>query len=252
MTLPPSLRRNPSYARTLTNGEDTVRWFEIHTGYDQETPARILDIGSADGRVAAAFTRRGNFHGFYMGLEINERQVEECSRRFRGQGDQFRFVHADVFHSRYNSAGREPVESYVFPFEDDRFDYVIVNSVLIYFLPGTLRQYLNEIRRVLAPGGLAFTNHFVINQDFHKNPEQAEHQFDTRLDGCFIVDPDDPERFVAYEEPELLGMIDASGLQVHKSVPGFWCRDRTSLDQFHLDILVLSKSLPTTDRARGD
>ena len=44
---------------------------------------------------------------------------------------------------------------YTFPYEDGEFDVVVLTSVFTHMLPDDVAHYLDEIARVLKPGGRA-------------------------------------------------------------------------------------------------
>jgi SAM-dependent methyltransferase len=80
---------------------------------------RVLDVGCGPGTNARHFT-----HAEYVGIDINPRYIESAQRRFKGK-----FLVADV--TTFTAA------------PDERFDCILVNS-LLHHIPN------REVRRLLA------------------------------------------------------------------------------------------------------
>ncbi len=96
--------------------------------------ARVLDVASGPGYVAAAAARRG---ARVTGVDFSAAMVEEAKRRFPG----VEFAEGDA-------------ES--LPFEDARFDAVLMNFGVLHL--ARPEQAIAEAARVLRPGGrFAFT-----------------------------------------------------------------------------------------------
>ena len=122
---------------------------------------RVLDVGSGIGNLALGLTgylRRG-----YDGLEIHPEAVEWCQRAITPQYPQFRFHRADLYSRAYNPRGQVSAAEYRFPFDDNAFDFVFLGSVFTHLLPDAAANYVGEIARVLAPGGLCVASFFLLN-----------------------------------------------------------------------------------------
>lgn len=91
--------------------------------------ARVLDVGTGPGHVAAAVTARG---GIPVGIDFSEAMLEEA-RRFQ-PGLDFRLASAEAL-----------------PFANEEFDAVVVNFVLHHSADPTM--LLKEAFRVLRQGG---------------------------------------------------------------------------------------------------
>lgn len=95
---------------------------------------RVLDFGCAEGEALAPLVARFGFQ--YVGVDASQALLEEARRR-----------HPQATFRRMGEDGRIPAE-------DGEFAYVVVLGVL-HHVP-TVRQYLRELIRVLAPGGRLF------------------------------------------------------------------------------------------------
>ncbi len=98
--------------------------------------ARILDIGSGMGRVAAALQARGHD---VTAVEPDPALVEQSRRTYPG----LPVIHADILDVEPTDLG-------------PAFDLVVlVGNVMVFLAPDTEREVLRRVRDVLAPGGRA-------------------------------------------------------------------------------------------------
>jgi SAM-dependent methyltransferase len=113
----------------------------------------VLDVGAANGRVAMGLLEEGVY---YHGLEIVAGCVEFCKMAFAPWPD-FHFHHLDVANARYNPEGRGDPGRAAFPLPDASVDVAIAASLFTHLGPlAVAARYLDEIYRVLAPGGRLF------------------------------------------------------------------------------------------------
>lgn len=107
--------------------------------------AAILDVGCGYGRVLNELHSLG-FRNL-CGIDISERLIERGKR-------QFPFLDLRV----------QPSDTIDFP--DGSFDAVLLCAVLTCIVSDQDQQgLLNEINRVLKPGGLLYVNDFLLNAD---------------------------------------------------------------------------------------
>jgi len=92
-----------------------------------EAPARVLDIGTGTGAVAALAAARFP-NADVVGVDVSERMIEQARRKV---GARVRFHVADAER---------------LPFADDSFELVTLGNMIPFF---------DEIERVTAPGGRA-------------------------------------------------------------------------------------------------
>jgi SAM-dependent methyltransferase len=96
---------------------------------DLSRARRVLDVGCGPGTNAGHFT-----HTDYLGIDLNERYVQDARRRYNR-----RFIAADV--TRYRVLAHE------------RFDFVLVNSLLHHLDDPSTRQLLNHLAELLTDDG---------------------------------------------------------------------------------------------------
>jgi ubiquinone/menaquinone biosynthesis C-methylase UbiE len=117
--------------------------------------------------------------------------------------------------------------TYTFPFPDQAFSFVIVTSVFTHMLPDAVEHYLDEIARVLQPGGTLFATFFLVNPESRQLMEDgvSTMTFHRPVSStCFTTDPGDPEAAVAFLEGHVMQLLAARGLRVSQPIQyGSWC-----------------------------
>jgi len=107
--------------------------------------AHILDVGCGYGRVLNKLSSRG-YQNLY-GIDISEKMIERAAEN----------------HPSLNVKVKKDEK---IDFEDNYFDAVIVLAVLTCIIKDEEQQkFINEIKRVLKPGGVIYINDFLLNAD---------------------------------------------------------------------------------------
>jgi ubiquinone/menaquinone biosynthesis C-methylase UbiE len=115
--------------------EDYAPWMPSVMGFDQFAGKALLEVGCGMGTDLLQFARGG---ANCTGIDLTPRSIELSRLHFALYRQRARFLLADAER---------------LPFDDDTFDVVYSNGVL-HHTPGTA-EAINEIHRVLRPGGLA-------------------------------------------------------------------------------------------------
>lgn len=191
---------------------------------------RMLDVGSGIGRMAVPLTGYLAPPGEYRGIDIVEAGVKWCADHVTPRFPHFQFRQIDVYNQIYNPKGRLAARDYRFPFEDGRFDFVLLTSVFTHMMPADLQHYLSEIARVLRPGGRCLITWFLLNAESRGllRAGRSTLDFAHEVEGCLTTDKRNPEAAIAYEEAAVRAMYAARGLAVEEPPRyGSWCgRDR--------------------------
>ena len=131
------------FARLVEEGADVdgeARLADVLVGRG----ARILDIGSGMGRVAAALQARGHA---VTAVEPDPALVEQSRRTY----PDLAVVHADVLDVAPADLGAG-------------FDLVVlVGNVMVFLAPDTEREVLRRVRAVLGPGGRALVGFHPVD-----------------------------------------------------------------------------------------
>lgn len=189
---------------------------------DLQTSDRVLDIGCGIGRMAIPLTDY-LVAGSYEGFDIDRRGVEWCQGNINSQFSNFNFQYVDLYNKFYNQKGSIQPQGFRFPYDDDSFDFVFATSVFTHLLPADSAHYLDEIKRVLAPGGRAFLTWFLLDQETKKlmTTESSNAHFAHAYPGtdfCFYSHQNNPEAEIAYTRKWL-----ESQLEEAQIYPGNWC-----------------------------
>lgn len=237
--LPPHVSRISELAETYKLGQDVFEWLLIHVPLKLDS--KVLDVGCGDGRVASAFARKSNkFSGTYDGFDIHKIRIDSLNKLMKGRRN-FNFKHVDIQHSYYNPFGKEESHSFTFPYEDESFDLLFLNSIFSHFNFKTIRHYLTEIKRCLKADGRVWVTCYNIDEKYNRNSKELSKRryFDTVYEEGFTSQPGKPEGSVGYTQEKWFEAISNANLKIEKYIPGHWKIKRDSRDQHEQDIFVL-------------
>ena len=238
-----------------------LEWLEFFIRYGRLSPAgRVLDIGCGAGRMALPLSCYLGAQGMYCGFDVLEESIDRC-KKIIGRRN-FRFQHIDLRHRLFNPGGFIESETFVFPYSNGFFDLAFAASVFSHISLGTGICYLQEINRVLRPGGVAILSFFAI-PEAEKQPVggvtsllgagegEYSYRFRHRGNGFYThcneggepknhYMPDDVGDPVAYERSAFEVLCQNAGLHCLDYLPGAW----RSTDYKHgwQDMFILKKS----------
>lgn len=205
--------------------------------------SRVLDVGCGIGRVAVPLTSYLDDQGSYEGFDIVKSAITWCTRKIHSRFPNFRFTHVDLKNDLYNLGTDREARDFVFPYEDGEFDLVFLTSVFTHMVLADVENYLEQIHRVLKPGGSCFATFFLINEEAKTLKKQnGKFMFSTELEHHYLFHARVKEANVAYDEDHLVQkMIVPKGFQMEQVLYGFWPgRTKSDLSNFQ-DICVFRK-----------
>ena len=205
---------------------------------------RVLDVGCGIGRVAVPLTRYLGEQGSYEGFDIVKSAIKWCKRKIHGPYPNFNFTHIDLKNDLYNLGTDKEAKDFVFPYAENEFDLVFLTSVFTHMVLADVENYLEQIRRVLKPGGTCFATFFLMNEEAENLMKSSgRFMFNTALDHHYLFHARVREANVAYDEKYLVEeMIGTKGFSVDLVEHGFWPgRPQTELGNFQ-DICIFRKS----------
>ena len=194
-------------------GEHFMMIFQDHC--DLAADAAVLDLGAGCGRMAIPLSRYLKPAAEYHGIDVVLPMVEWCRDNIGARCANFQFHHAALKNSLYSDTGANAAD-YRFPFEERKFDFVIATSLFTHLRPDGTRRYIQEIQRVLKPGGKALTTWFLLNRN--NLTWGCEHAAGI----CRVQNPANPEAVVAYEEPFVFDSLRGAGLNIDWVSYGSW------------------------------
>ena len=219
-------------------GEKQVRHLKKYIGL--QPTDKVLDIGSGIGRTAIALTKTLDKTGAYEGFDAVEKGVNWCTKNLTSKFPNFNFKYIPLRNSLYNTSKTDP-STFAFPYDVDTFDNAFLFSVFTHMKIDEIQNYLNEINRVLIPGGKCLATFFTYSEgdDLENN---KGFKFPVKKDGYRLLDEKVEEANIAIEMETLKKMISQSGLTFEKKIAGFWSdftKDKKEID--FQDIIILKK-----------
>lgn len=206
----------------------------------------VLDVGCGCGRTARHLLGTLSAPGRYSGFDIVQESVRWCQTYLSRANPSFEFVHANIYNGLYNPVGTMASSDYRFPWPDDTFDLAFLDSVFTHMFPADVGHYLDELRRVLKPGGRVLASFFVLDETSRAamRATGSHLQFVHPGDGWFTVSPEVPESAIGYEAESVARFFDVRGFDVRKKRFGDWS-GRTGADVgAHQQDLVLAFKSP--------
>jgi SAM-dependent methyltransferase len=204
---------------------------------------KVLDIGCGIGRMAGPLTSYLSAQGEYQGFDIVQKGIDWCQANITPRYPNFQFQHADVRNDDYNPGGRYRSSTYSFPYKDMDFDFVFLTSVFTHMFPADMERYLDEIHRVLKPGGASFITFFLMNEESQGLIAKglSARNFIHKLDGCFTTRVDNPEAAIAFDEKYMRSALEQRGMSVSEPIHfGSWCGRPKFLS--YQDIVIAQKN----------
>lgn len=211
---------------------------------DLQPEGKILDVGSGIGRTAFALKTYLSETALYDGFDVVEKGVVWCQKNISNQYPNFNFkctpLNNDLYHITDDKA-----EKFVFPYQSGFYDTVFLFSVFTHMQPLEVQNYLNEINRVLKPGGKCLATFFYYtsaNEDFISS-KNGEFIFPYQKGNYRLMNEKVTSANIAFEENKLKEMVAASGLHLSATIDGYWkgAQSGSQLRDFQ-DVFILTKN----------
>ena len=223
---PPELMHDgpQSYKEFKQNGDEFLRHYL--TLCDLKPHEHMLDVGSGIGRKTLPLVDYLDERGTYDGLELVKSGVQWCREKYTTRYPNFRFHLIDVFNALYNPDGRYKATEYRFPFDDEQFDFVVLNSVFTHMVPEEVENYLGEIARVLKTGGRCLISFFLLNEKSLRLIETGKSSIELRyrIGPALAMSEATPELAIGYDEAYVSELYGRYRLAIRRPIYyGSWC-----------------------------
>ncbi len=203
--------------------------------------SKVLDIGCGIGRIAIPLTdvislkADGEYHGF----DIVERGIKWCKENIKSKYPHFNFLCVPLNNDLYVNNDRKASE-FIFPYKENQFDLIISNSVFTHMLPSDLENYLDQISKVLKPGGVVRATFFIIDEE-SKRLMKSNNGLDFKFnyEDYYLIDDKVKCANVGYSEKYLYSKLKMYGFEMLEINKGYWC-GREKKENFQ-DVVYFSK-----------
>lgn len=222
-------------------GKDFVKYFVEYGGLHQDDS--VLEIGSGYGRMSVGLTSFLSSSGTYDGVEIIPEAIDWCKKEITSRYSNFKFHHADVINNYSYQNGSLEAQNYIFPFEDESFDFIILTSVFTHMKPEHIDLYLSEIARVLKQNATCFISYYLLDKFSISQVREKKSAllFKHKFDNFLSTSKNNPEETIAYEQDYIKKLYSKYKLHIEKPILyGSW----SGRNQFltYQDVIIASKS----------
>jgi len=223
----------------------------IQTQLKNSLDIQILDIGCGTGLVGIACEPFLGLNGKYTGIDVIKDDIRFCQNHFPSRN--YSFIHLDVANPFYAPTQQELQAPW--PLDDECMDLVTALSVWTHFNENDAFYYLNEVARVLRPGGKAIITFFLLDNKYldglssRNNQTSAYHK--TRKDRWIFDQPaygsenwlhpiwaETPEEAIGITKAGFKKLNASTCLQHHETYQGNW---KEIPGIYFQDIVVFSK-----------
>ncbi len=206
---------------------------------------RVLDVGCGIGRLAVPLTQYLSTNGSYEGFDIVKSGIRWCLKHIHPSCPNFNFKHVDLKNDLYNLKTETKAKDFVFPYNNEEFDFVFLTSVFTHMLPEDVEGYLSQIYRVLKNGSICFCTFFILNEESKKLMNASDGiRFNLNFGNYYLHDINVKEANVAFDEDYLKTLFTTGGFTVNRISYGYWSGRNKNASVDFQDIVVLKKVLP--------
>ena len=190
--------------------------------------AEVLEIGCGIGNIAYGLSYYLQSPGRYEGLDFSEELISWGQENITTQKPYFNFRQID--------------SDFQFLYDEKSFDFVFISSRFTQVGGSEIRNYLDQVYRVLKSGGRLLFNCFLINHESEQliSEGKSSQPLIHRVQEGFTKDKNAPEKGMGFLESLLLEWVNNSGFDVLGKFYGSWC-GRVGCKSYP-DMLILEKS----------
>lgn len=213
-----------TYKDFKENGDEFLRLYVELCGLKPDED--MLDVGCGIGRKTLPLTRYLSDHGSYVGVDIVKSGVDWCTEKYTSKYPSFSFQLIDVYNDLYNPEGKYDAAEYRFPFADEQFDFVALNSVFTHMVREDIENYMGEVARMLRTGARCLISFFLLNDESSSLIQAGKSTIDLRYEfgPARAMSREKPEAAIGYDENYVIGLYEKCGLEIRRPISyGSWC-----------------------------
>lgn len=221
----------------LTIAHDNWALLERHGLKADDT---LLDLGCGYGRLTYGLDRHAGFRGTYVGFDILKKQIDWCKETIQARVPNYSFHHIDVQNDRYNAKGATAADAWRCSYPDNHFNFACLFSVFTHMYEDDILHYLNELHRMLRPGGRCLATIFVYDEERLKIITAPNHglrmQFELN-DHTRYRSEEDKLLGISYKQSFIESLVAKTGFKLVHVRRGLWAGGSESFQ----DYLLLEK-----------
>jgi len=200
-----------------------------------------MEVGCGCGRMALGMACYLSENGSYDGFDIIKNLIDWDIENISPAKSNFTFKWLDLYNKEYNPKGSIQASELVFPYTNQSFDYVFLTSVFTHMYFKDIKRYLQEISRVLKPGGRCLFTCYLLNEESRKNIANGQSAFSLvyPVEDGFTCNPDVPEDQIGFDENLFNQEIFSNNLSIDVVHYGSWS-GRKSTTTFQ-DLIIVKK-----------
>lgn len=203
---------------------------------------RVLDVGCGFGRMVYGLMKHLDERGSYEGFDTAKHLIDWAVKNLAPHLPRYGFQHVDLKNQAYNPAGAICPQDFVFPYGDREFDFVFLSSVFTHMFLDDIKNYVEQIYRVMKPGGRLLLTAFLLNEETEAliKAGKSTLAFDwCEFANCYTPYPHLPEAAIGIPAPVMNYILSTRGFKIRTLHPGSWC-GRESFTSYQ-DIIVAWK-----------
>ncbi len=165
----------------------------------------VFDFGCGCGRIARKLALGAPRPKRYVGVDLHRGMVQWCNDNLATVLPGFEFHHLNVHNAAFNPDPSRPLVA-PFPVDDQSVTLFIAWSVFTHIVESQVDHYLDELKRVLRPDGIAMITTFLF--------DKAAFPMMQDFQNALYINDVDPWNAVIFDTAWLIASLERRGLRI--------------------------------------